>query len=235
LISYAADPALRITMDKEASDRPATHVRIAKGIMVLTSEERENRKYTLHNSDTTPRQVVIEHPVQEGWKLAPGSKPEETSESFLRFRVGVGPGKTETLQIEEFHPDETTYELTELDDDQVAVITEQKHITPAVQEVFRRVLAQKNVLSGIENQTKARQTELDAINRDQARIRENMKALKGSAEEKALLQRYTRQLDSQEDRLTGLTKEISDLQQKQSQEQQKLDEMVQQIALDESF
>ena len=30
------------------------------------------------------------------------------------------------------------------------------------------------------------------INRDQGRIRENMKALKGSAEEKDLVQHYTR-------------------------------------------
>jgi hypothetical protein len=72
-------------------------------------------------------------------------------------------------------------------------------------------------------------------NRDQARIRENMKALKGSVEEKALLQRYTKQLDSQEDRLGTLNKEIADLQQKQAQEQQKLDDMAQQVALDESF
>ena len=62
-----------------------------------------------------------------------------------------------------------------------------------------------------------------------------MKALKGSAEEKALLQRYTKQLDSQEDSLNTLNKEIADLQQRQGQEQQKLDEMVQQITLDESF
>jgi hypothetical protein len=47
-------------------------------------------------------------------------------------------------------------------------------------------------------------------------LRKNRKALKDSAEEKALLQRYTRQLDSQEDRLTTLTKEISDLQEKRT-------------------
>ena len=62
-----------------------------------------------------------------------------------------------------------------------------------------------------------------------------MKALKGSAEEKALLQRYTRQLDSQEDRLNTLTKEISDVQEKQAQAQQQLDRMVQEITLDEHF
>ena len=62
-----------------------------------------------------------------------------------------------------------------------------------------------------------------------------MKALKGSPEEKALLQRYTRQLDSQEDRLNALNKEISDLQDKHVQEDAKLDQMIQDITMDESF
>jgi chromosome segregation ATPase len=84
-------------------------------------------------------------------------------------------------------------------------------------------------------QIKARQREVETITKDQARLRENMKALKGSAEEKALLQRYTRQLDSQEDRLNTLTKEISDLQEKQTQARNQLDQIVQQITLDESF
>jgi hypothetical protein len=235
LISYAADPALRITMDEEGNDKPSTHVRITKGIMVLTHEQRDKRKYTLHNADTTPRQVVIEHPAREGWKLAEGAKPEETSASFLRFRVGVGPGKTENLEIEEYHPEDTQYELSELDDKQVTLITQQKAVTPALQEVFRKVLAQKNLVDNLETQIKQRQQEVEAITKDQARLRENMKALKGSAEEKALLQRYTHQLDSQEDRLSTLNKEISELDDKKSQADEQLDQMVQQVTLDENF
>jgi predicted nucleic acid-binding Zn-ribbon protein len=97
------------------------------------------------------------------------------------------------------------------------------------------VIDQKNVVARLRSEIETRQQELNAINRDQARIRENMKALKGSPEEKALLQRYTGQLNSQEDRLTALNKEIADLQQRQTMEQQRLDATVQQVALDESF
>jgi predicted nucleic acid-binding Zn-ribbon protein len=91
------------------------------------------------------------------------------------------------------------------------------------------------LLVRLQSEIESRQQELNAINRDQGRIRENMKALKGSAEEKTLLQRYTGQLNSQEDRLTTLNKEIADLQQRQTLEQQRLDGTVQEVALDESF
>lgn len=234
LVSYAGDAAVRVTMEQSNYAKPYTHLRIANGIMIFTQEQRDNRKYTLHNSDTQPRQVVIEHPSRDGWKLAEGVKPEETTASFLRFRVSVAPGKTEDLKIEEYYPGESQYELSNLDDNQVKFISQQP-ITTAVREVLYRVLGQKNEVRRLQTQVTARQQEVGAITTDQNRVRENMKALKGSAEEKALLQRYTRQLDSQEDRLNALNKEIADIQDKQTKAQEQLDQMVQQITMDETF
>ena len=235
LLSYAADTAVHVALDVETSERPISRVRIAKGIMILTREERGTVKYKVHNSDTLPRQVVIEHPVREGWKLAEGPKADETSASFYRFRVSVEPGATTELPIEEYHPLDTTYQLTNLNDDQVVFLTKQGRITPAMQDVLRRVLDQKNQVSSLATQVQNRQQEIESITKDQTRLRENMKALKGSAEERALLQRYTRQLDSQEDRLSSLTREIADLQDKHIQAQAQLDRMVQDVTLDEHF
>ena len=178
---------------------------------------------------------MIEHPAREGWKLAEGAKPEETSPSFLRFRVGVGPGKTENLKIEEYHPEDNQYELSDLDSDQFLHITQQQQISQALRDVLQSVLDQKNQVDALETQINSRQKEIDAITKDQARVRENMKALKGSPEEKTLLQRYTHQLDSQEDRLTTLNKEISDLQVRHTEEDEKLDQMIQEITMDDKL
>ena len=235
LISFAADPALLVTMEEESSQKPVSHVHISRGLMFVTREQRETRKYTLHNADTSPRQVVLEHPARENWKLAEGPKPEETSASYLRFRVAVAAGKTEKLDIEEYHPESSQFVLTNLDQKQVALIMEQRQITPAMQDIFRRVLEQKNKVGDLDNQIRSRQRDVESITKDQARLRENMKALKGSVEEKALLQRYTRILDSQEDRLNALNKEIADLQEKHAQAQAQLDRIVQEAVLDESF
>jgi len=235
LISYAADPALQVTMEQESSERPITRIRIVKGLMYIIREQRDSRKYTLHNADTNARDVVIEHPARENWKLVTGPKPEEISASYLRFRVPVPAGQTGELHIEEYHPESSEFALTNLDEKQVAFITQQRQITPAMQDAFRRVLEQKNKVDSLGTQIKNRQHEVEAITKDQARLRENMKALKGSAEEKALLQRYTHQLETQEDRLNALTKEISDLVEKQTQARAQLDQIVQSIGLDDKF
>ena len=238
LISYAADPALRITMDTDSSKKPVTRVRIAKGIMIATAEDYESRTYTIHNSDDSPRNVVIEHPTREGWELTNGAKPEETTPSFQRFRLAVKPDATEKLQIEEIHPDDTRYELADLGDEAVHQLTgflADGRITPELRTALRTVLDKKNQISGLDSEIKARTNEVDTISKDQARVRENMKALKGSPEEKSLLLRYTRQLDSQEDRISALRQQISDFQSKADSAGQELQRMVQAIVLDDTF
>jgi hypothetical protein len=231
LLSYAADTAVRVTSEAEYKDQPVSRIQVLKGVMFISREHRNKVKYAVRNADTTARQVVIEHPVREGWKLVEANKPEETSASHYRFRVAVEASKTGELTVEEFHTDTVTSALTDLTDHQVEVLVAENNITPELQAAFRQVLDQKNKISDLELQIGSRKKEVEEINRDQARIRENMKALKGTAEERALLLRYTKQLDSQEDRLATLHKELADLQQKLDEERGKLEEMVQHITL----
>lgn len=56
----------------------------------------------------------------------------------------------------------------------------------------------------------ALENQQSSIVQDQLRLRENMKALRGTAEEKQLLKRYAGQLDDQENRIETLRKEIAD-------------------------
>ncbi len=174
LLSYAADPALHITMTEEGIEKPATHLRIAKGMMLLTREQRETRNYTIHNADKSPRQLVIEHPARENWNLIDGGpKPEETTASLLRFRVNIAPGATEHLALEERHPENEQFELDDIEENQVALLVEHKSLTPAALQAMRKVLDQKNQVEKIENQITSRQHEVDSIGKDQARVREN--------------------------------------------------------------
>lgn len=64
-------------------------------------------------------------------------------------------------------------------------------------------------VAAIDRRLNEPQAERTRIVQDQQRLRENMKALRGSAEERPLLQRYTRQLDVQENRLAALQEEVA--------------------------
>jgi len=67
---------------------------------------------------------------------------------------------------------------------------------------------------------------------DQGRLRENMKSLKGSAEDKTLLQRYTKQLDEEETQLDALRKKKQDLDAQQQLADALLRNMIQQLQMD---
>jgi len=67
---------------------------------------------------------------------------------------------------------------------------------------------------------------------DQQRLRENMKARKGSAEEKLLLQRYTQQLNEQEDRLEALKKDEAQLDKQVEQAKDALARTIEDLAFD---
>jgi hypothetical protein len=235
LVSYAVDQAVRIEHKDDLEARPITHIKIAKGVMVQTSEHRDHQRYTVRNTDTQARDVVIEHPVRAGWKLADGLKPEETSVSSYRFRVKVDPGKTAELKVDEVQPLLRRIALSNVTDDQIKLWFNDQIIKPELQQALRQIIQQKNEISAIDQQIKTKETEVNVINLDQQRLRENMKALKGSAEEKALLQRYTHELNDQEDKLQAARSQMGDLAVKRAASQQQLDKMLQDITLDESL
>jgi septal ring factor EnvC (AmiA/AmiB activator) len=77
-------------------------------------------------------------------------------------------------------------------------------MSPGLEAGLKEVLARKADVARLTAEGARRRTEIDQITKDQERLRENMKSLKGSAEERQLLQRYVRQLNEQENRIEAL-------------------------------
>ncbi len=233
LLSYATDLGVLVDTRLESEQQRVTRVKIVHGVMTHISELRERKTYTVRNEDTSFRILILEHPTRPEWKLADDApKPEEKAAGSYRFRLAIEPKKTAKLVVHEVRPLETTFALTNLNDDLIALFLQQKTINEAVEKELRRIVAQKGVVAGFDREIQSRKGEVDRIFADQQRLRENLKALKGSAEEKALTQRYTQQLADQETRLDTLRKEVSDLDAQRSRAQVELDRMIQELKLD---
>ena len=233
LVSYAADLGVRVDAKSESRPQRVTRVRIWRGVMSMTREMQQSTTYTVRDDDTTPRTVLIEHPLRVGWKLAEGApKPEETTSNVYRFRVSVKPKETSKLEVGESEPLDTRYEISNVTDDQITLFLNQKSINAEVEAALRKIVEQKNRVAALDAEISRRNDEKQKIYDDQQRIRENLKALKGSPEERALTQRYTQQLADQETRLEALQKETQDFQTKRDQAQDELDKMIQSLSLD---
>jgi hypothetical protein len=232
LVSYATDLALNASSRADAEPQRVIRVRVSKGVMTQESEIRENKTYTFRNEDSSPRTVIVEHPVRAGYELRGEIRPVETTASWARFRLEVPSKQTALLAVEEARPTQATYQVARISSDQLGVFVQQKSIPKEVEDALRRIVAQQAVIYELEGQKSARDAETAKIYEDQERLRENLKALKGTPEEKALVQRYTRQLDEQENRLQALQKETKQIQAQVESAQQVFEKMVSELSFD---
>jgi hypothetical protein len=232
LVSYALDLALNASSKNSNEAQRVTRVRISQGVMTHESEVRERKTYAFRNEDSAPRTVLVEHPVRVGYALRSETKPEETTADWMRFRLRVEPKQTAALVVEESRPVAATYQLTNVDAKQVALFVRQQSINKTVEDALRPILAQKDVVSELDDKKDACDEERKKIFDDQQRLRENMKALKGSSEEKLLVQRYTQQLNDQETRLEKLGKEMEQIQKEMDAAEEVLQRMIRELTLD---
>jgi len=233
LLSYATDLGLLVDSRVDSGQEAVTRVRIYRGTMTTSSEMREKKSYVVRNEDTTSRTLVIEHQARPEWKLAEdGPRPEEKAIGLYRFRLTVEPKKTAKLLINEAKPVYTPYSLNSVTADQIRAFLLQKSINPEIEKVLREIVAQRNVVVDFDAKIKAQQKTIDQIFTDQGRLRENMKALKGSAEERALLQRYTKQLNDEETQLDALRQQIQETQVQRERANEELQRMIGDLQMD---
>ena len=235
LVSYAVDLALNASSRNATDRQTVSRIRVNKGVLTQVRELRETKTYTFRNEDTTPRTVIIEHPVRPGYTLRGDAKPEETTSTWMRFRLEVGAKETAILKVEEARPLEATFQISQINRDQVGLFVQERSITPTVEEALRGVLDQSSAIEALESQRDAREEETHKIYDDQQRIRENLKALTDSANEKALVQRYTKQLDDQENHLEDLRRESARLQAQIDAANAALEKTIQGLSFDETL
>lgn len=232
LVSFAVDLALTPGSTTDEERQRVSRCRVSRGVMTQHSEFRQKKTYTFRNQDSSPRTVIVEHPVRTGYELRSAVRPDETTAGFMRFRMKVDPKQTASLVVEEALPSETVVQISDITSDQVALFIREKSIDGSIEAALRPVLAQKSVIAGLLSRDSGLDEEQSNIFEDQQRLRENMKALKGSAEEKALLQRYTQQLNEQETRLEAIQKEKRALEAQLAAAHAELQRTIEQLSYD---
>jgi hypothetical protein len=209
LISYAADLGVMVDAQRQGVASRISKVRAREGIIIQETEERATWAYRIRNENATPTTVIVEHRLQPGWKLGEGQTPVESTADAQRFRI-VAPTAKETVQeVREVRQGQSSVTIGNVDDLLLTRLVQSGVPAAALEAALRPVIDKKAQLSMLQGRQQSLQRDRDTIVADQTRLRENMKALRGSSEEKQLLQRYTRQLDEQETRLDGLQQQTA--------------------------
>jgi hypothetical protein len=233
LVSYAVDQAVHVTTEGHLNSTHLHHLTVHDGIMTERNEEIREVTYVVHNAASDSRTVIVEHPVQPGWKLTSEVKPVETSSSLYRFSVATQPGETVRLHVGESYTQGVSYRLTGIGDDQLEVILSGSGERPAVEKALAPVLAGRAKVHGFDTQIDAKQANIDDLAADQKRLHDNLEGLKDSPEERELARRYAGEMNTDEDQLLALRKDQADLIQQRKAAQQALDDAIRTLDLDE--
>jgi hypothetical protein len=203
LLAYAVD----LEVDASTTRSPSTRsvgMKLVNGALVMTHEREERIEHTFTNKDTDlDRTVLVEHPRVGGWTLVTPEKPDETTDSLYRFRVGVAPGKPATLAIVQRSIDRQEIAVGEIDLDTMLQYQKQGRASQAIIDAFREAARLRDLVTEAERRIEAASREIDAITQDQSRIRENMNGVDRTSQ---LYARYVQKLDAQETSLETLRK-----------------------------
>ena len=233
LLSYAVDQAVHVTTEGHLNSTHLHHLTVHDGIMTERNEEIREVTYVVHNAASDSRNVIIEHPVQNGWKLTSEVKPVETSASFYRFSVAAQAGETVRLHVGEAHTQGVSYQLTGVGDDQLEVILNGSGERPAVEKALAPVLEARAKVNGLDTQIDVKQAAIDDLAADQKRLHDNLAGLKDSAEERELARRYAGEMNTDEDQLLIARKDRAVLEQQRKEAQQALDAAIRTLDLDQ--
>ncbi len=209
LLSYAADLGVLVDARRQPGDARIFRLRARDGIITQETEERVTSTYKARNENPASTTLIIEHRLSSGWRLSEGQTPIESTADTQRFRVVLPPGKETVHEVRELRQGETRVPVGDVDEVMIAQLVKSGVSSAALEGALKPVLDKRTELARAEQRLQALQQSQAAIATDQQRLRENMKALRGSAEEKQLLQRYTRQLDEQETRLETLRADMT--------------------------
>jgi hypothetical protein len=209
LMSYGADLAVLVKAESQPGSGRLLKIVARDGVLIASQESRVTWKYTARNEDASPRTLIVEHPVRPGWMMASEPAAAEMSTNAARYRLPLPARQEATLTLTERFAGDQTYRVTDVDDRTIALLVGAGAAEGALRGALQPLTEKRAQIAVLDRRISTLTGQIAEIERDQQRVRENMKALRGTSEEKALTQRYTRQLGEQEDRLIALRADLA--------------------------
>jgi hypothetical protein len=231
LISYALDLDTEITVAKEATDGQMVSVRVAAGTLVIRNRFRRSHDYTVKNSGSRTKNVLLEQPVdeEEGWKLV-DLEPAEKTRSLYRFAIKAEPGKPVKLTVAEEKPVDTRVLLaTVADPQEAAIYLKSDVVSDGVKQAIGEVIRRNQKMEEQAAQIADLERKIHDIEEEQSRIRQNMVQIGRDSD---LYRRYTKKFGDQEDEIEKLRPQVLELKNQSQQTRVDLEQYLEKLTLE---
>ena len=224
LLSYAADQAVHVHRGGFMETQTLKHIALRQGVLVETTTEVAESAYTVANASDQARVVVVEHARRQGADLDSDPKPMETTATAYRFRVDVQPHASVDLHVGE-RANLPERVILNADLDRTAFLVQVSKYTPELEEKLRPIIDATTALNDVKRRLAENAQRQKTLTDDEARVRENVTALKGNDAAK----RFVDELNRAEDELSAARKEQADLERERDAAHAKLAGLIAQV------
>ena len=199
-IPYAVDQAVEINILKSNNRENYHSLKIldyVKQLYFVTFVS----EYKIKNMGEKPRKIIIEHPKINGQKLYETVEPDETTQNYDRFVVFIESKETKTLRIMERRIDEKITYIHQLSKPFISDWFKLKLINKKEKDYLLSLFKLNMEKTDTQDNISRLEDKKHQIFDEQARLRQNLKALKTSKSEKNLREKYIMKFDQRESEL----------------------------------
>jgi hypothetical protein len=208
LLAYAVDLGTEVEPVVDNPKHVLRKVKVSRGIVYSTTRVIETKTYKVTNRSETDRTLLLEHPNRPDFTLTSKDKPKETARDVLRFELKVPAGKSASETVTEERDLVNQVILSNSNSDQIQFALQSTVVSDAVKKALTKAMELKGKRDLTAQDLGLAQQQLGDIERDQDRLRKNLKETPPQSE---AYKKYLAKLDAQEGDIDKLTARIKEL------------------------
>ncbi len=215
LISYGIDLGTRITTNFDSEEKQVREIRANRGVLSAKASTVETRTYTIKNVDPRAKTLLIQHPLRPGYQLI-GVTPVEKTATDYRFAVELKPNAEQTFVVKEEIVHDQSYALSSSSPDQIEIFLRNPILTAGGKQALAKIQSLKAQIAAADRSLRAIEMQAAGLQKDQERLRENIRSLNSVTGQEQQVQRYARDLAERETRIVALRDQLPAEQQKKA-------------------
>ncbi|HKW98739.1 MAG TPA: hypothetical protein VJN43_13460 [Bryobacteraceae bacterium] len=228
LLSYAIDLGTRITTQFDSKGDIVREIHLRRGVLTARTALVETKTYTIKNVDQKPKTLIIEHPARPQYTLLDRKPAEKTADAY-RFEVRLAAGATEKFPVTEERVFDNSVSVSSLTPDVLITYIQNKNLSDAARRQLSDLVSRKRQIADADANVRRTEAQVNAIVRDQDRIRQNINSLNHVGGQQEQVQKYARQLAEQEGQLATLRDRQSELERRRAALQSELDSLIEKM------
>lgn len=226
-IAYGVDLGTRAAVKDGGGSVDVREVHFHRGVMVTKSAQVDKRTYVFQNADARAKTVMVEHRIRPGFELVNTAKPTETTRDAYRFEVRLPEKGSAELPVTMERVYDNSISVTSGNNlGMLLSYVQNRAVSDGARRQLQAIADQKDRIAATETEKRTVTSQINAAGDDENRMRQNIQSLSGVAGQQQVVQDYARKLTDQETAIGKLRDRQSALDQQQTAQQARLNELI---------